>query len=70
MKESRFVSPPGALKKSGKKVLVTDEDAMEDEARFQRLCKKMNITPIDDATAELIRARKKQESNNSATAQH
>lgn len=70
MKESRFVSPPGALKKSDKKVLVTEEDMNEGEARFQRLCNKMNITPIDDATLEIIRARKKQQSGSPATAQH
>jgi len=70
MKESRFVSPPGALKTSSKKILVTEEDMKEGEERFQRMCKTMNLTPIDDATLELIRARKKQQSGSSAIAQH
>ena len=70
MKESRFVSPPGALKTSSKKVLVTEESMKEGEERFQRMCKSMNLTPIDDVTLELIRARKKSQSHNPATAQH
>lgn len=33
MKESKFISPPGALKKSDKKVRVTEEDMKEGEAK-------------------------------------
>lgn len=69
MKENRFVSPPGALKKSDKKVRVTEEDMKEGEARFQRLSKKLDVTPIDENTLEVIRARKKKESHSSSIAQ-
>ena len=70
MKENRFVSPPGALKKSEKKVLVTEEDMKEGDERFSRLCNKLNISPIDDTTLEIIRARKKNQSGHPASAQH
>ncbi|MBN1165496.1 MAG: hypothetical protein JXA44_00015 [Methanospirillaceae archaeon] len=70
MKENRFISPPGALKFTKKKILVTDEDMREAEEVFDAVSKELNATPIDDDTAELIRARKKQKLNNSATAQH
>lgn len=70
MKDNRFVSPPGALKFSNKKILVTQKDMEEAEEVMDTIARKMNATPIDDHTLELIRARKKQQSENPASAQH
>ncbi|MBN1168070.1 MAG: hypothetical protein JXA44_13225 [Methanospirillaceae archaeon] len=69
-KDNRFVSPPGALQFTDKKALVTERDMKRAEKGFDTIAKQLNLTPIDDTTVELIRARKKQELNNSATAQH
>lgn len=70
MKDNRFVSPPGALKFTKKKILVSEKDMEEAEEVLDTVTRKMNATPIDDHTLELIRARKKQQSNNPASAQH
>jgi hypothetical protein len=70
MIDERFVSPPGALKLSGKKLLVTEEDKNEGKELFINICKEENITPMDEETLELIRARKKQQPGTTASAQH
>lgn len=69
-KDNRFVSPPGALQFTGKKILVTDEDMKRADQTFDTVSKELNLTPIDDVTLEMIRARKKQQSESPATAQH
>lgn len=68
--DERFVSPPGALKHSGKKKLVTEEDMKEGKELFFQISKEENITPMDEETLELIRARKKQQTGSPATAHH
>lgn len=70
MKDNRFISPPGALKDTGKKALVTEQDDIDAEQTIDTIAKEMNLTRIDDTTAEIIRAKNKSHSNPSATAQH
>ena len=70
MIDDRFVSPSEALKFSGKKKFVTEEDMKAGKELVDRIRKEENLTPIDETTLELVRARKKQLSGSSATAQH
>lgn len=68
--DERFISPPGALKGTGKKYLVTDEDIQDAKELIACARREMNLTPIDDTTRERIRAKKKSRPHSSATAQH
>lgn len=70
MIDDRFVSPSGTLKFSGKKKFVTEEDMKAGKELVDRIRKEENLTPIDETTLELVRARKKQLSESSAPAQH
>lgn len=69
-KDNRFVSPPGALQFTGKTAVVTEEDMKRAEKTFDTVAKQLNLTPVDDATLEIIRAKKKDQSSSPATAQH
>ena len=69
-KENRFVSPPGALRVTTKKVLVTEEDEKKAETAFDTVADQLNLTLIDDATLTIIRSKKKGSSNSPAVAQH
>jgi len=69
MKDNKFVSPPGALRFTKKKVQVTDVDMMEANEVFDAVCEEMNATPVDETTLEMIRAKKKHQTNTPATVQ-
>ncbi|PWR70453.1 hypothetical protein ACKUB1_12070 [Methanospirillum stamsii] len=70
MKDNRYVSPPGALKFTKKKITVSEKDMAEAEEVFDTITDNMNATSIDDNTLDIIRMRKKNQSSNPAFSHH
>lgn len=69
-KENRFVSPPGALRVTKKKILITEEDEKKAEKACGTVADELNLTRIDEITLDAIRSKKRGNSNSPAIAHH